>query len=108
MRPRDSTRQSGPLRTPGQIDNAEYERLLNTDLIVRGTLTGETVAYCAAEASYTADSDDIDKASQSAAILRKVFRSATVYAAVYYIEDTEGNELEGRRKGVELLQGQLP
>ena len=92
----------------GQIDNAEYQRLLDTDLIVRGTLTGEAVAYCAAEASYTAEPDDIDKASRSATILRKVFSNAAVYAAVYYMEGTEGNKVESRRKGVELLQGQLP
>ena len=92
----------------GLIDNSEYERLLDTDLIVQGTVGSGNIAFCATEASYTAETDDIDKASDSANILRKVFADAEVYAALYCIEGTTGSEAEGKQKGVTLLRGQLP
>ena len=92
----------------GLIDNSEYERLLDTDLIAQGTVAGGNVAYCAAEASYTPEADDIDKASESANILRKVFADAEVYAAIYCMVRTADNEAQSRQKGVTLLLGQLP
>ena len=92
----------------GLIDNSEYERLLDTDLIVEGTVGSGNIAFCATEASYTAETDDIDKVSESANILRKVFSNAEVYAALYCIEETPDIEAEGKQKGVTLLRGQLP
>ena len=91
----------------GLIDNSEHERLLDTDLI-EGTVGSGNVAFCATEASYTADTDDIDKVSESANILWKVFADAEVYAALYCIEMPTGSEAEGKQKGVTLLRGQLP
>ena len=72
----------------GLIDNNEHERLLDTDLIVQGTVGSGNIAFCATEASYTADTDDIDKVADSANILRKVFADVEVYAALYCIEGT--------------------
>ncbi len=92
----------------GLIDNSEYERLLDTDLIVQGTVGSGNIAFCATEASYTVETDDIDKVSDSANILRKVFADAEVYAALYCIEGTTGSEAECKQKGVTLLRGQLP
>ena len=92
----------------GLIDNSEYERLLDTDLIAQGTVAGGKVAYCAAEASYTPEADDIDKVLESANILRKVFTDAEVYAAIYCMVRTADNEAQSRQKGVTLLLGQLP
>ena len=92
----------------GLIDNSEYERLLDTDLIVQGTVDGRKNAFCATEASYTPEADDIDKVSESANILRKVFADAEVYAALYCMVTSAGIEAESRRKGVTLLPGQLP
>ena len=90
------------------IDNSEYERLLDTDLIVQGTVAGGKVAYCAAEASYTPDTDDIDKVVESANVLRKVFADAEVFAAIYCMVRTADNEAHSRHKGVTLLLGRLP
>ena len=92
----------------GLIDNSEYKRLLDTDLIVQGTVDGRKNAFCATEASYTPEADDIDKVSESANILRKVFADAEVYAALYCMVTSAGIEAESRRKGVTLLPGQLP
>ena len=92
----------------GLIDNSEHERLLDTDLIVQGTVGSGNVAFCATEASYTAETDDIDKVANGANILRKVFADAEVYAALYCIEGTPDIEAEGKQKGVTLLRGQLP
>ena len=92
----------------GLIDNSEYKRLLDTDLIVQGTVDGRKNAFCATEASYTPEADDIDKVSESANILRKVFTDAEVYAALYCMVTSAGIEAESRRKGVTLLPGQLP
>ena len=92
----------------GLIDNSEYERLLDTNLIVQGTVGSRNIAFCATEASYTAETDDIDKVSDSANILRKVFADAEVYAALYCTEGTTDSEAEGKQKGVTLLRGQLP
>ena len=92
----------------GLIDNSEYERLLDTDLIVQGTAGSGNIAFCATEASYTVETDDIDKVSESANILRKVFTDAEVYAAFYCMERTASSEAEGKQKGVTLLRGRLP
>ena len=92
----------------GLIDISEYERLLDTDLIVQGTVDGGNNAFCATEASYTPETDDLDKVSQSANILRKVFADAEVYAALYCLAGTPVTEAESRKKGVTLLLGQLP
>ena len=92
----------------GLIDNSEYERLLDTDLIAQGTVAGGKIAYCAAEASYTPEVADIDKVLESANILRKVFTDAEVYAAIYCMAMTADDEAQSRQKGVTLLLGQLP
>ena len=92
----------------GLINISEYERLLDTDLIVQGTVDGGNNAFCATEASYTPETDDLDKVSQSANILRKVFADAEVYAALYCLAETPDTEAESRKKGVTLLLGQLP
>lgn len=92
----------------GVIDNGEYERLLDTDLIVQGSVSGGDVAFCASEASYTADADDIDKVSTSAGILRKVFAEAQIYAALYCMEAAEEVQTLADRQGVTLIMGRLP
>ncbi len=92
----------------GVIDNGEYERLLDTDLIVQGSVSGGDVAFCASEASFTAEAEDIDKVSTSAVILRKVFPEAETYAALYCMEAAEEVEIVADRQGVALIMGRLP
>ena len=94
----------------GVINYDEYRRLLATALVVQGSvgMSDDNVVLCATEASYTAHSDDIDKPSESASILRKVFADAEVYAALYCIEMQEGIEEVAERRGVALLRGEPP
>ncbi|MCY4651742.1 MAG: hypothetical protein OXC95_01105 [Dehalococcoidia bacterium] len=91
----------------GIIDDGEYERLLDTDLIVQGTVSGSHVAFCAGEASFAADADDIDKVSKSASILHKVFPEAETYAAMYCMAVAEDIKTLAERQGVILLMGRL-
>ena len=94
----------------GLIENREYERLLDTDLIVQGSVgrNGRNAAFCATEATFTAEGDDIEKVARSASILRKVFTDAEVFAALYYMEMTDGIEAMADRQGVTLIKGRLP
>ena len=92
----------------GVIDNGEYERLLDTDLIVQGSVSGGDVAFCASEASFTAEAEDVVKVSTSAVILRKVFPEAETYAALYCMEAAEEVEIVADRQGVALIMGRLP
>ena len=92
----------------GVIDSGEYERILDTDLIVQGSVSGGDVAFCASEASYTAEAEDVEKVSTSAVILRKVFPEADIYAALYCMEAAEEVENLANRQGVALIMGTLP
>jgi hypothetical protein len=92
----------------GVIDNGEYERLLDTDLIAQGSVSDGNVAFCASEASYTAEAEDVVKVSTSAVILRKVFAEAEIYAALYCMEAAEEVETLADRQGVILIKGGLP
>lgn len=68
----------------GVLSAVEYNRILRTDLIVRGrTRDGATIVYIVAEASYTAEDDDIEKVEFSASAIRKVFPDARVYPVLY-------------------------
>ena len=66
----------------GLISDQEYERLTDTDMIVRAaTAEGETV-YVAVEASGVIGDRDIDRARQSADALEKMYGDEAI-AAVY-------------------------
>lgn len=69
----------------GLLDLDDYNRLLMTDMIIRGRsrVDRSKVVYVAAEASYTVEEDDIAKVSRSALAIRKVFPGDRVYAALY-------------------------
>ena len=66
------------------LTESQRQRILNTDLIVRGrVLDTDKDAYVAVEASFTADDSDIARASRTASALGKVFPDTDVWAAVY-------------------------
>ncbi len=81
----------------GTLSAVEYNRILRTDLIVRGrTRDDSTIVYVVAEASYTAEDDDIEKVEFSASAIRKVFPDAHVYPVLYctIISDWLANRAE--------------
>lgn len=53
-----------------RLDRAEVEDFLRADVLARGTLDG-TPTYLVGAVSYTADGDDVERASRRAALLRK-------------------------------------
>ncbi|MCY4653972.1 MAG: hypothetical protein OXC95_12510 [Dehalococcoidia bacterium] len=89
----------------GVIANDEYERLLNTDMIIRSARTGTPgPVYTAIESSYSVTREDIEKVSRTASILRKVFPEAEVHAALYYMVMSSFIETEAVRREVHLMK----
>ena len=69
----------------GTITRGQYDRLMVTDIVVRGRPGQSTddYAYIVAEASYTLEQDDLEKVQASRDIIRKVFPGAAVFACLY-------------------------
>lgn len=67
------------------ITKAQYDRLIVTDMIVRGRLgrATDTYTYLLAEASYTLDQEDLENIQDSRNTIRKVFPGAPVIACLY-------------------------
>ena len=53
-----------------QLDRAEVEDFLRTDVLARGAVEGKPT-YVVGEVSYTADASDVDRAARRAALLHK-------------------------------------
>ena len=67
------------------ITRTQYDRLMVTDMVVRGRLGRSTddYGYIVAEASYTLEQDDLEKVQASRNVIRKVFPGAAVFACLY-------------------------
>ena len=87
----------------GAITDAEEARVLETDLILcaRRKRDGSDV-WVAVEASHTVDGYDIDRARESAAILRRMFGTDSVAAAVGY-GVRGGEQAHAEAMGVEVF-----
>ena len=74
------------IRTNG-LTNDQRERIIETDLIIRGTErdTGQRI-YATVETSSTVNESDIDRARLTADILGQVFPDDLMVAAVYAVE----------------------
>ena len=89
----------------GVIADDEYERLLNTDMIVKSARTGTSdPVYTAIESSYSVTREDIAKVSRTALILRKVFPEAEIHAALYYMNMPSFIETEAVQGEVHLMK----
>ena len=89
----------------GVLDGNEYLRLLRTDMIVRGTSRdGSRVIFVATEASYSVEEDDIEKVSQSAATIKKVFPDDEVCAALYCENISDDLASEANRVDVRVVR----
>ena len=89
----------------GIISEAEYNRIIVTDMIVRSRLRNdsEAVAYVVAEASYSIDEDDIGKVGLSAEVVRRVFPDAQVFTALYGVNISEEALVSARNEGVKVF-----
>lgn len=89
----------------GVITEADYDRLLDTDMIVRGSIRGaSTIIYTPIEATYTIHRGDIVKVNHSVAALRKVFPDADVRGALYYMDAADYIEYEAQDEGIGLIK----
>ena len=87
------------------ISEDDYDRLMVTDLIVRGNIRGtSTIVYAPIEATYRIHRADISKVNRSVAALRKVFPDADVRGALYYQDAVDYIEDEAREKGIRLIK----
>ena len=87
------------------LTEEEYERILDTDMIVSSSRLGSPgPVYSAIEASYSISRQDISKVKQSAKILSKVFHEAEIHAAIYYMNITSAIMEEASQQGVHLLR----
>ena len=88
----------------GILSESQRQRILDTDMIVRGRSSDSSKdAYVALESSFTIDDSDIVRANRTAAALRKVFPNAVVWAAVYCAEISDENTQRAQDDGVEVI-----
>ena len=89
----------------GTLSEAEYHRILDTDLILSGTLPGSSnLVYIAIEATYTVSRVDIYKVKETAAILGRVFHGVEILASLYYVNIMDMFEDEANQQGVHLIK----
>ncbi len=89
----------------GFLTEEEYDRILDTDMIISGSRTGSSnPVYTAIEASYSISRADISKVKETATVLSKVFHDADIHAALYYMNIASVIEKEAVQQGVHLIK----
>lgn len=93
----------------GVITEEQNRRIFNTDLIARAidSATGDVV-YVAAEASFTIEPQDIQRANESAQALSLVFPSNDVKTAVFGTAISIQDSDWAKQQGVEVFTLELP
>ena len=91
----------------GILSDREYDRLINTDMIMSGRDRGGADIYVVAEASYALTSADIDKVLYSADLFRRIYPERDVRTALWYVnvDDTRRNAAED--EGIMLVRTQM-
>ncbi len=91
----------------GIISDREYDRLIVTDLIVQGILKDNpaTTVFAVAEASYTADEDDIDRILQSAEVVQKVFPDAAVFPFLFCESISDAVRESASERNIKVMLG---
>ena len=90
----------------GVLTQREYDRLLDTDMIVQCSRRGSTQdVYVAIEATYGVTNRDITQVKSSECALQKVFPEAEVHSTLYFVSDlTENIGRRCREENVHLIQ----
>lgn len=89
----------------GTLSEAEYHRILDTDMILSGMLPGSSdLVYIAIEATYTVSRVDIYKVRETAAILGRVLPGVEILVALYYVNIMDMFEDEANQQGVQLIK----
>ena len=89
----------------GVLSESEYNRLLDTDMIVRGRRRGSrNDVYVPIEASYSIARSDIVKVKSSADILGKVFPDAEICPVLYFMNISEHLSGVAEEEKVDLIR----
>ena len=90
------------------LSEAEYDRVLDTDVIISGSRPGSSnPVYAAIEASHSVSRNDIAKVNLTAGILGKIFQDAEVHAALYYMEIAAAIQEEAAQQGIHLIKARF-
>ena len=94
---------------PPVITTGDSDRLLSTDLIIRGR-HGETgsITYLAVEASHTVQTDDVRKVAHSRRALGILYPNAEVIGAVFGVNVPDDVKRTARAAGLTIYEIQLP
>ena len=88
----------------GRITDDEYDRVMNTDIIVSARRRGfDEYVYVAVEASNRLDRGDVDRVERTRRILAAVFPQSDIRAMVYGVGISDEDKLHAESKGIETL-----
>ena len=87
------------------ITQDQYDRILDTDMLVAGTETesGNPI-YAVIEASYSLSGADISKVCATAVLVGRLFPGVVVKPVLYYLTPNERLEGEATDQGVTLVR----
>ena len=89
----------------GLITDDEYERILDTDIIIKSFKPDVSkVLYTAIESSYSVTRADIQKVKETASVLSNVFPEAEIHSALYYMNIASFIQEDANRQGVHLIK----
>ena len=88
----------------GRITDEEYDRVMNTDIIVSARRRGfDEYVYVAVEASNRLDRGDVDRVERTRRILAAVFPQSEIRAMVYGVEISDADRRHAESKGIETV-----
>ena len=92
----------------GVLSDREYQRLINTDMIMSGRRESDGAdIYVVAEASFALTSADIEKVLYSADLFKKVYPERDVRTALWYVNVDDIRRNAAETEGVELVRTQV-
>lgn len=91
----------------GILSDREYDRLINTDMIMSGRDRGGADIYVVAEASYALTSADIDKVLYSADLFRRIYPERDVRTALWYVNVDDARRNAAESEGIMLVRTQM-
>ena len=92
----------------GVLSDREYQRLINTDMIMSGRRESDGAdIYVVAEASFALTSADIEKVLYSADLFKKVYPERDVRTALWYVNVDDIRRNAAETEGIELVRTQV-
>ena len=89
----------------GRITQDQYDRILDTDMVVEGTETeSDDPIYAVVEASYSLSGADVSKVCATAVLVGRLFPGVVVKPVLYYLTPNERLEGEATDQGVTLVR----